>query len=207
MPDLPLVIPLFPLGNVVLFPHVPVPLHIFEPRYRKMVADALGGPRVIGMILLRPGWEKDYDGRPPVFEAGCAGLIDRWEELPDGRYNILLRGLVRFRVREEHDRDIYRMASVDALPDQAGPEATVSLIRERVVGLVSRASGLPVEAIGRPDLSDEVFVNALCQSLELDPLEKQALLDSDGVLARYERLAALLEFRAVEQAFGKRPSH
>ena len=206
MPDLPPVIPLFPLGNVVLFPHVPVPLHIFEPRYRKMVADALGGPRVIGMILLRPGWEKDYEGRPPVFDAGCAGLIDRWEELPDGRYNILLRGLVRFRVREEHGGDIYRTASVDALPDHGGPDATITTVRERVVGLVSRASGLSVEAIGRPDLPDDVFVNALCQSLELDPLEKQALLDSDGVLARYERLAALLEFRAVEQAFGKRPS-
>jgi uncharacterized protein len=207
MPDLPLVIPLFPLGDVVLFPHVPVPLHIFEPRYRKMVADALGGARVIGMILLRPGWEKDYEGRPPVFEAGCAGLIDRWEELPDGRYNILLRGLTRFRVREEHEGDVYRIARVDALPDRGGPDQTVTALRERVVGLVSRASGLPAEAIARADLSDEIFVNALCQSLELDPLEKQALLDSDGVLARYERLAALLEFRAVEQVFGKRPSH
>jgi Lon protease-like protein len=207
MSALPLMIPLFPLGDVVLFPHLPVPLHVFEPRYRKMVADALGGERVIGMVLLRPGWEKDYEGRPPVFEAGCAGLIDRWEELPDGRYNILLRGLTRFRVREEHGGDIYRIASVDALPDRGGPASTVTVARQRVVGLVSRAAGVPAEAIARADLPDEVFVNALCQSLELDPLEKQALLDSDGVLARYDRLAALLEFRAVEHVFGKRPSN
>ena len=207
MPALPPVLPLFPLGDVVLFPHVPAPLHIFEPRYRKMVADALGAERVIGMILLRPGWEKDYEGRPPVFESGCAGLIDRWEELPDGRYNILLRGFSRFRVREEHEGDVYRRASVDALPDREGPAATVSVLREKVVGLVSQAAGIPVEAIGRPDLADEVFVNALCQSLELEPLEKQALLDSDGVMARYERLASLLEFRAHEHVFGKRPSH
>ena len=207
MTALPPVIPLFPLGDVVLFPHVPAPLHIFEPRYRKMVADALGGPRVIGMVLLRPGWEKDYEGRPPVFEAGCAGWIDRWEELPDGRYNVLLRGFSRFRVREEHEGEVYRRATVDELPDRGGPAATVSVLRERVVGLVSRASGLPLDTISRPDLPDEVFVNALCQSLELDPLEKQALLDSDGVLARYERLASLLDFRALEQVFGKPLSH
>jgi Lon protease-like protein len=207
MTGLPTVIPLFPLGDVVLFPHVPVPLHIFEPRYRKMVADSLGGARVIGMILLRPGWEADYDGRPPVFEAGCAGRIDRWEELPDGRYNILLRGLSRFRVRAEHGGEPYRLATVEPLADADGPDAPVGAARERVVGLVSRAAGIPVDAVARPDLSHELFVNALSQSLELDPLEKQALIDSDGVLARYERLAALLEFRALEQVFGKRASH
>jgi Lon protease-like protein len=204
---LPAVIPLFPLGEVVLFPHVPAPLHIFEPRYRKMVADALGGARVIGMVLLRPGWESDYEGRPPVFDAGCAGLIDRWEELPDGRYNILLRGFSRFRVRQEHAGEPYRLATVDALPDRDGPDGVVAAARDRVVGLVSRASGLPFDSIARADLPHEVFVNALSQSLELEPLEKQALLDSDGVLARYERLAALLEFRALEQTFGRQSSH
>ena len=207
MTDLPPVIPLFPLGDVVLFPRVPVPLHIFEPRYRKMVADALNGPRVIGMILLRPGWETDYEGRPPVFPAGCAGLIDRWEELPDGRYNILLRGLSRFRVREEHEGELYRLASVEPLGDADGDDTAVTAVRERVVGLVSRAAGMRVDAVARPDLSNGLFVNALSQSLDLDPLEKQALLDCDGVLARYERLAALLEFRALEQVFGRRASN
>jgi uncharacterized protein len=192
---------------VVLLPEGSVPLHVFEPRYRKMVADALTGSRVIGMILLRPGWEADYEGRPAVFDAGCAGLIDRWEELPDGRYNILLRGLSRFRVREEHGGELYRLATVEPLDDAGGPDATVAAARQRVVGLVSRASGMPVEAVARPNLSHELFVNALSQALELDPLEKQALIDSDGVLARYERLAALLEFRALEQVFGKRASN
>jgi hypothetical protein len=199
---LPAVIPLFPLGDVVLFPRVPVPLHIFEPRYRKMIADALAGPRVVGMVLLRPGWETDYEGRPPVFDSGCAGRIDHSEELPDGRYNIVLRGLTRFRVREEHAGEPYRLATVEPLADALGPSEGVDAVRQRVVELISRAAEVPVSAVARPDLSDELFVNALSQSLELDPLEKQALLDSDGVLARYERLGAILEFRHLQRTFG-----
>lgn len=203
MSTLPPVIPLFPLGDVVLFPRVPVPLHIFEPRYRRMVADTLGGHRVVGMVLLRPGWEADYDGRPPVFDSGCAGLIDRWEELPDGRYNIVLRGLSRFRVREEHAGEPYRLATVEALPDELGATEALEAARQRVVVLVARAAEVTTAVVARPDLSHELFVNALCQSLELDPLEKQALLDCDGIVARYGRLARILEFRALEQTFGK----
>ncbi len=187
----------------MLFPRVPVPLHIFEPRYRKMIADALAGARVVGMVLLRPGWEADYEGRPPVFESGCAGRIDHSEELPDGRYNIVLRGLTRFRVREEHEGEPYRLARVEPLADALGPSEVLEASRQRVVELVSRAAEVPVTAVARPDLSDELFVNALSQSLELDPLEKQALLDCDGVLARYERLATVLEFRGLERTFGK----
>jgi Lon protease-like protein len=199
---LPPVIPLFPLGDVVLFPGVPAPLHIFEPRYRKLVSDALAGPRVIGMVLLRPGWESDYEGSPPVFDAGCAGAIDQWEELPDGRYNILLKGLSRFRIREEHAGEPYRLASVEALADAPAEPQAVGAARQRVMELVARAAQGKVVVVARPDLSPEVFVNAMCQSLELDPLEKQALLDTNGVQARIERLVAILEFRALERTFG-----
>ena len=72
---LPATIPIFPLEDVMLFPSVSRPLHIFEPRYRAMVADALKGDRIIGMVLLRPGYEADYEGRPPVYPIGCAGVI------------------------------------------------------------------------------------------------------------------------------------
>jgi len=85
---LPSEIPLFPLPEVVLFPGVPRPLLIYEPRYRDMVADALKGNRVIGMVLLRPGYEKDYEGRPPIYDIGCAGVIEDYEQLPDGRYAV-----------------------------------------------------------------------------------------------------------------------
>ena len=77
---LPPTIPLFPLPNVVLFPNVLLPLHIFEPRYRDLVRDALAGDQVIGMVLLRPGYEGDYDGRPPIYSVGCAGLITHSHE-------------------------------------------------------------------------------------------------------------------------------
>src|SRR5512132_186939 len=94
---LPPTIPIFPLPTVVLFPNVFLPLHIFEPRYREMVGDALAGDRIIGMVLLREGWQKDYEGRPPVYPVGCAGLITFCEPHADGRYNIALRGMEKFR--------------------------------------------------------------------------------------------------------------
>src|SRR5476649_1193663 len=90
-----LLLPLFPLPNVVL------PLHIFEPRYREMVADAEAGDRMIGMVLLRPGWEREYEGRPPVYRTGCSGVMTHVERLPDGRYNMVLRGIERFRILSE----------------------------------------------------------------------------------------------------------
>src|SRR5215212_6414723 len=94
-------LPLFPLPTVVLFPNVFLPLHIFEPRYRAMVSDALAGDRIIGMVLLKPGFESDYDGRPPIYQVGCAGVITHSEALPDGRFNIVLRGLEKFRITGE----------------------------------------------------------------------------------------------------------
>src|SRR5436190_22366215 len=101
-------LPLFPLPTVVLFPNVFLPLHVFEPRYREMVADAISGDRVIGMVLLRPGWERDYEGRPPVYPIGCSGVITHSEKLADGRYNIILRGVERFRIVEEDQSRSYR---------------------------------------------------------------------------------------------------
>src|SRR5688572_32951673 len=98
---LPDKLPLFPLPNVVLFPNVFLPLHIFEQRYREMVSDVLQGDRLIGMVLLRPGWESDYEGCPPVYSIGCSGVITHAERLDDGRFNIVLRGVERFRIVEE----------------------------------------------------------------------------------------------------------
>ena len=110
-------LPLFPLPNVVLFPNVFLPLHIFEPRYREMVADALASDRMIGMVLLRPGWDRDYEGRPPVYPVGCSGVMTHNERLPDGRYNIVLRGIERFRIVEEDHALSYRRAVVEPLRD------------------------------------------------------------------------------------------
>jgi len=127
---LPSEIPLFPLPEVVLFPAVQRPLLIYEPRYREMIADALKGDHVIGTVLLRPGFEADYEGRPPIYGVGCAGVIEDYEQLPDGRYAILLRGLTTFRVVSEDRRKPYRLAHVEAIPellkdDERGPLSTV----------------------------------------------------------------------------------
>jgi Lon protease-like protein len=107
---LPLSIPIFPLPNVVLFPSVFLPLHIFEPRYREMLSDALRGDRIIGMVLLKGGRD-DIEEPPPVYPIGCAGLVSHAETLPDGRSNIILRGLQRFRIVEEATDLAYRRRS------------------------------------------------------------------------------------------------
>lgn len=197
---LPPSIPIFPLPNVVLFPNVFLPLHIFEPRYRKMVADALEGDRIIGMVLLRPGWEADYDGRPPVYPIGCAGLITHAEPLPEGRYNIVLRGLEKFRIGEEDDSLPYRVAQVETLMEDLtdGERAMVRTERRRLEALlVPQPEGRGTDAKVPPSMPDEDLVNALAQYLELEPVEKQALLERDGLLARCRSLIELLEMKVI----------
>ena len=197
---LPPTIPIFPLPNVVLFPTVSLPLHIFEPRYREMVADALEGDRIIGMALLRAGWEGNYEGRPPIYPMGCAGLITHSERLPDGRYNIVLRGLEKFRVIREHDQRLYRMADVDPImePLSDRDRDVVRAERRRLEALlVPQPEGRGVDTTMPPSMGDEDLVNALAQYLELETVEKQALLERDGLLARCRSLIDLLEMKVL----------
>jgi Lon protease-like protein len=200
---LPGLLPLFPLPNVVLFPQMPMPLHVFEPRYRKMVADALDSHRTIGMTLLQPGWEAHYQGRPAVYRVGCAGVIEQSEPLEQGRYNILLRGTVRFRIREEHEGELYRLAAVEALPEDMGDTASLEAMRRRVLAAIGKASDGPVSLVLQTELPHDVFVNALCQTLTLAPVERQSLLDCDTILARYARLLEILDFLLLEQTYGR----
>ncbi len=186
----------------MLFPQVALPLHVFEPRYRKMVADAMESHRTIGMTLLRPGWERDYYGRPPVYDRGCAGLIEHHEPLPDGRSNIVLRGLSRFRIVEEHGGEPYRLASVEMLEEAPSAEAEVEEARRAVMATIGRAADGPLVLVIKPDVAHDVFVNALAQSLALTPVERQSLLETGGVLARYRRLLEILQFRQLETTRG-----
>jgi Lon protease-like protein len=202
MTMLPEVIPLFPLPSVVLFPRVSLPLHVFEPRYKKMVNDALTGAQVIGMTLLRPGWESDYHGRPAIYDSGCAGHIEKWEELEHGRYNILLKGITRFRIVSEHGGEPYRLASVAPLADAPGDPIVLEEARRDLLAAIGRAADGPTVLVLQPELPHDVFVNALCQSLDLTPLERQSLLDCDGPSERSKRLLEILEFRRLEQTFG-----
>jgi len=195
---LPSAIPLFPLPNVVLFPNVFLPLHIFEPRYRAMTADALQGDRIIGMVLLRPGYEADYEGRPPIYPIGCAGVITHSQPLADGRYDIVLRGIEKFRIRSEDRSEAYRIGNVEPISEAIPPEEVQPLRRQR-----QRLEAVLAAAIERvrseprfpPSVPDEDLVNALAQYLELEVVERQALLECDGVLARCRALIDLLEMK------------
>ena len=206
-------LPLFPLPNVVLFPNVFLPLHIFEPRYREMVADAVASDRMIGMVLLRPGWDRDYEGRPPIYPIGCSGVMTHVERLGDGRYNIVLRGLERFRILEEnHDRS-YRRASVEPLHERLPSgdyRAEVRRCRAKLESLLAHASESdlrePPVGPGRSKtgdtripaaMSDEDLVNALAQYLDLEALEKQALLEQPSLRTRAESLVELLEMKIM----------
>lgn len=193
---LPSVIPIFPLPNAVLFPSVFLPLHVFEPRYRQMVADALDADRLIGMVLLRPGWELEYEGRPPVYPVGCAGVMTHAESLPDGRYNIVLRGLQKFRIVGEHDDPPYRRARIETIVESAPDDPSlVRLTRSRLESLLATDAGSdsPVPSA----MPDEELVNALAQYMELEPIEKQALLECDGILARSRALVELMEMKVL----------
>ena len=109
---------LFPLPNLVLFPHVMQPLHIFEPRYRDLLREALADDRLIGMATLAAGWESDYEGRPPLFPTVCVGRIAASHELRDGSSNLLLMGVCRGRpVRELPPTRLFREAKIELLPD------------------------------------------------------------------------------------------
>jgi Lon protease-like protein len=193
-------LPLFPLPNVVLFPNVFLPLHVFEPRYREMVADAEASDRMIGMVLLRPGWEGSYEGRPPVFSIGCSGVMTHVERLADGRYNMVLRGLERFRIVEEDHARAYRRAIVEPLVEPPPTDDARQVIRgcrsklESMLAPVERAGGDPTIPSA---MADEDLVNALAQYLDLEPLEKQALIEQPCLRSRAESLVELLEMKIL----------
>jgi uncharacterized protein len=190
---LPAEIPLFPLPEVVLFPRSTRPLLIYEPRYREMVADALKGDKIIGMVLLQPGFERDYDGRPPIHAVGCAGKIDDYQQLPDGRYAILVRGLTTFRILSEDQRRPYRLARVEATPEPLKDEerGTLSSLRERISMLLDKVLPLDVEPPD-PRLDDDQFVNVVAQALMMPEEARQELLERRGAVERARALVVRL---------------
>ncbi len=169
----------FPLPSAVLFPHSVIPLHIFEPRYRDMVRDALGADRVVALAQLEPGWEPRYGGRPAMQRMMCAGLIIWHDALPDGRYNILLQGVCRARlVSELPAQHLYREARVELLPDPpfSGPEE--EQLRQAIFELVGRvppafSEGL-VPAVARA--TGGALADVVAAAIIPEPERRQALL-------------------------------
>ncbi|WPB78220.1 LON peptidase substrate-binding domain-containing protein [Archangium violaceum] len=184
----------FPLPSAVLFPHAALPLHIFEPRYRALVRDALAGDKVMALAQLQPGWEGQYGERPPMQPMMCAGLIIWHEELQDGRYNILLQGVSRARLLEElpASEQLYRRVRVQLLPDgeYQGPEE--ERLRQAVFELAGRVPNsfaenlLPVVARSQGGALADVVAAAVVP----EPERRQELLCELDVRTR---LTAVLD--------------
>jgi Lon protease-like protein len=196
-------IPLFPLENVVLLPEGAVPLHVFEPRYRQMMEDALAGDRRIGMIAVRPEHAPEMAGDPPLYSVGCAGFVTEHQRLADGRFHLLLRATHRFRVLRELPRDgarLYRVAEVEPLADPPGDAEAALRARDRVVALLDQLAERllgperGVDALQLRALGLAEFAAGVAQAVALPTREKQALLEADSVQVRLERLAGALDF-------------
>lgn len=182
----------FPLPGAILFPRMHLPLHIFEPRYRAMVSEALARDRRIGMIQPRGAGDP-----PPLFEVGCVGKIADVEALDDGRYNIVLEGVARFRVLRE----------LEVTTPFRQVEATLEpLQRSEVLSLGERAAlesesrrfadvqGYAVDWEGVARLDDETLVNGIAQIAPFDPASKQALLEAESLSDRTELIIQLMAF-------------
>lgn len=198
----PAALPIFPLPTVVLFPNVFLPVHIFESRYRQMTADALAGDRLIGMVLLRPGNDTDYEGRPPVYGTGCTGLITHAETLEDGRFNLVLRGIEKFTILGEEDPalgQLYRRALISPIDETISQSDRNPLkeARHRLEVLLEPLFEGTMESRLPQNMPDDDLINALAQYLDFDPLEKQALLERLGPLARCRAMIELLEMKAL----------
>jgi Lon protease-like protein len=200
-------LPIFPLPTVVLFPNVFLPLHIFEERYRQMIGEALAGDRMIGMVLLQPGHEAEYDGKPPIYRTGCSGLITHAERLDDGRYNVVLRGIEKFRITAEEDPAagrLYRSAVIAPLDEtvRANERDALRHERKKLESLLAPLLANGLEKHLPPAMPDEDLINALAQYLEFDPIEKLALLERDGAVARCRSMVELLEMKAFSRDNG-----
>jgi Lon protease-like protein len=202
---LPERIRIFPLSEVVLFPDTLLPLHIFEPRYRRMLADALDGDRTIGMVLVK---DPDATPAPSVYPVGCAGTIVEHKPFADGRSLVVLRGTVKFRIRREIDSsEPYRIVEAQALYEGPPPMDKVRGWRDELHECVRE---LVQAASGEQDTVEKLFekvdllamTNALAASLPLDVLEKQSLLECPTVEDRERRLAEFLRFKTAEARLG-----
>lgn len=188
---------IFPLPGAILLPGMQLPLHIFEPRYRSLVGDALARDRMIGMIQPKGG-----GGNPPLFEVGCLGRIGDVEALEDGRYNIVLEGLQRFTlVRELEVSTAFRQIEAELWEEDEVGEL-LSLGERAALEAESRrfadAQGYAVDWNAVGQLDDFSLVNVIAQIAPFDAAAKQALLEARGLAVRSELIIQLMQF------FGRR---
>ena len=190
-------VPVFPLAGALLFPRSQLPLHIFEERYRAMMRDALAGDRLIAMIQ-----PKDHEEPPALFEIGCIGRISACEELDDGRFNIVLEGLSRFRIaREAQVETLYRQVDADRSGFEDDEDAVLGLAQraevEREARRYADALGYMVEWAQVSRLDDEMLVNGIAQIAPLDVGSKQALLEATDLADRADLLVQFMQFQRM----------
>lgn len=188
--------PIFPLPNVVFFPHTFLPLHIFEERYRAMVADATNGEKLICMALLKPGYEDDYEGSPPIHTVGTVGFMPMKKDHADGTSDILLVGMDKVKIKEITSDTPYRMAEVEILYDVVG-ESDPEALQEKIFqqfnvlnddNLLSAATQFFSEG-----LDFEMAMNLVISHLEIEGEEKQKLLELGDLSLRAKVLLQYLE--------------
>jgi Lon protease-like protein len=203
-PEGEFVLPIFPLPNLVFFPNTRLPLHVFEPRYRQMVTDAIETDKRFGIVLLRPGWETDYFGAPAVHGCGTLGTIEQSVPLDDGRFNILVRGDVRFRILGEVNRAPYRTARVIVQPEVNRRAEEAYAQREWLADLARQYLKYLPDQMAVPEIETvrlDALANALIMSLNLEVEEKQKLLEIDDLVARAERVGGELQSRVESLRF------
>ena len=187
---------IFPLPGALLFPGMHLPLHIFEPRYRAMISDAMARDRRIGMVQPRM-MEAGAGDKPALYDIGCVGRIADIEMLDDGRSNLVLEGVALFRIERELDvATLFRQVEATLLPEPE-PE-TLSLGERSALELEARRfadhQGYAVdwEAVAR--LDDQSLVNGIAQIAPFDVAAKQALLEADGIKVRADLIVQLMQF-------------
>src|SRR5918994_5626587 len=195
-------VPIFPLAGALLFPRSQLPLHIFEPRYRAMVRDALASDRLIAMIQPRDSSEERGEGPPPLFGVGCIGRISTCDELDDGRYNLVLEGLSRFRIaREARVTTPYRQVDADREGFDEDSDEILGLAQRAEVEREARAYadslGYMVDWDSVANLDDEMLVNGICQIAPLDVGSKQALLEARDLAMRADLLVQFMQFQRM----------
>jgi len=192
---------LFPLPNLVLFPHVVQPLHVFEPRYRALVEDALRKDRLVAMATLAPGWEEDYEGCPAISPVACLGRIANWRRLDDGTFDVLLRGLRRIRLREELETACgFRQALVELCEDRRPRKwalVEAALHRRLREGLLEVLSLLPqplgpLDELLASSIPLSVLTDVVGYLLDIEVAAKIELLAETDVHHRAEMLLAHL---------------
>jgi len=198
--QLTMIVPVFPLPDVVLFPKTLLPLHIFEDRYRTMTREAIAGDGRIAIALLRDGWEKDYHDSPAIHKVACLGKIETYEELEGGRYNIVLVGIRRVRLLREVQQAPYRRAEIEPIIERCGDEKAEAVTgrRNRLGALFTRFTELMTDGKYRagdlvPQLDFEGLVNVVASTLNLPADDKQALLEIDDIVRRCDSLLPLLQ--------------